>query len=93
MEDFMMEYTDDSAWPELYPRASTALTNKQVEELGQLRNFSGRPYDKLIFSLNPRKTGCYQRGALPVPLARNNTCYPGWYCECHRIKIMENDQH
>jgi hypothetical protein len=52
-----------------------------LAKLGQFQNFSSRQYDRYVFSLTWRTTGCYQRGVLPVPLARNNTCLPGFYCK------------
>ena len=60
--------------PELLPR-------QQGADLTQFNNFSTRQYDKYVFSLKSGRTGCYRRGALPVPLARNDTCLPGWYCK------------
>jgi len=51
-----------------------------LEQLGQFTNFSSRDYDAYVFTFDYKTTGCNQRGVLPVPLAKNNTCLPGWYC-------------
>ena len=33
------------------------------------------------YSLNYTQTGCYRHGSLPVALAMNDTCMPGFHCE------------
>jgi hypothetical protein len=70
---------------ELIARQNSAQDVNQgadaLAELGNFQNFSSRQYDRYVFSLTWRTTGCYQRGVLPVPLAPNNTCLPGFYCK------------
>lgn len=44
-------------------------------------NMSSRQYDAYVYSLEYQDTGCSRKGALPVPLAANDTCLPGWNCE------------
>lgn len=56
-------------------------SEQALQELAQAQNFSSREYDRAVFSLTWKTTGCYQRGVLPVPLASNNTCLPGFYCK------------
>ncbi|KAK5174480.1 uncharacterized protein LTR77_001560 [Saxophila tyrrhenica] len=51
-----------------------------LAEFGGFQNFSSRKYDAYVFTLDWKTTGCYQRGVLPVPLAKNDTCLPGWHC-------------
>lgn len=59
---------------------SELLPRQQASELATLNNFSTRQYDKYVYSLSWQRTGCYRKGGLPVPLATNDTCLPGWYC-------------
>lgn len=53
-----------------------------LAEFQQSGNMSSRQYDAYVYSLNSSDTGCHRRGALPVPLAANDTCLLGWNCEC-----------
>ena len=65
---------------EIYPR----LREGEVEDLSRLRtlnNYSGLAYDDYVSQLRYKETGCYQKGALPMPLAKGDECQPGWYCE------------
>lgn len=61
----------DTNMPELLPR----------QQFGQFPNMSSLEYDGYVYSLGYNETGCRQPGALPVPLAKNDTCLPGWHCE------------
>lgn len=54
-----------------------------LSEFARNANMSSRRYDAYVYSLGFKQTGCYRKGALPVPLAANDTCLPGWYCECN----------
>ena len=80
----MGSYEMDSAmnwprdWSGLEERQSTA---EALAQLSQFNNMSSRQYDAYVYQLTYKQTGCYQRGALPIPLAANNTCLPGWYCK------------
>lgn len=58
-----------------------AGSNADANEILQNGNMSSRQYNAYVFSLGPERTGCFRRGALPVPLAANDTCLPGWNCE------------
>ena len=68
-------------WHELESRQTSASTVAALAELSQFNNMSGRQYDQYVFSLDYKTTGCYQRGALPIPLNANGSCLPGWHCE------------
>ncbi|KAF2480385.1 hypothetical protein BDY17DRAFT_336481 [Neohortaea acidophila] len=50
------------------------------DQLTHFTNFSGRDFDEYVLDLPQNSTGCQQPGVLPVPLAMNDTCYPGWLC-------------
>ncbi|KAI9739310.1 MAG: hypothetical protein M1834_007523 [Cirrosporium novae-zelandiae] len=43
-------------------------------------NMSSLESDEILYSLNSSTTGCYRKGAIPVALARNDTCNLGFYC-------------
>ena len=49
--------------------------------LGKFNNMSSLQFDEYAYSLNYTQTGCYRKGALPVALAKNDTCLLGWYCK------------
>nr|POF26065.1 hypothetical protein CFP56_22213 [Quercus suber] len=44
-------------------------------------NLSTLDYDAVAYSLNQSQTGCLRIGALPVALAMNDTCLPGFLCK------------
>lgn len=68
-------------------------SNTDLNELSRNGNFSSREYNAYVYSLNRRRTGCDRRGALPVPLAANDTCLPGWNCECcHTFQVGERQE-
>lgn len=52
-----------------------------LAQLQQNGNMSSRQYGAYVYSLNSSDTGCLRSGALPVPLATNDTCLSGWNCE------------
>lgn len=43
------------------------------------------------YSLNYTQTGCYRPGSLPVALAMNDTCMPGFHCELNMTALFEYD--
>ena len=70
----------------LHARSFSTMADEDMakllpRQLGQFNNMSGLEYDKYVMSLPTSETGCLQQGALPVPLAENDTCHAGWYCE------------
>lgn len=79
---------------ELFARQNGQTQNggAALEELGQFTNFSSRDYDAYVFTLDFKTTGCYQRGVLPVPLAKNNTCLPGWHCTQHGFRVIAGQE-
>lgn len=66
--------------------AASGSTN--LAQLSQNGNMSSREYGAYVYSLNKSDTGCNRQGALPVPLAANDTCLPGWYCEYTHSYVM-----
>ncbi|KAK4545666.1 hypothetical protein LTR36_002619 [Oleoguttula mirabilis] len=51
-----------------------------MAQLAQFNNMSTKQFDEAAYSLNYTQTGCYRQGSLPVALASNDTCLPGWHC-------------
>lgn len=49
--------------------------------LAGFQNFSSVEWDATAYSLNYNQTYCYRPGSLPVALAMNDTCLPGFYCQ------------
>lgn len=60
--------------------ASATASNYEIAQLAQFNNMSSKQFDAAAYSLNYTQTGCYRQGSLPVALASNDTCMPGWYC-------------
>lgn len=58
-----------------------ASSGSSLTQILRKGNMSSREYDASVYSLGYKDTGCYRKGALPVPLAANDTCLPGWFCE------------
>ena len=44
-------------------------------------NMQGATFNAYAYSLNWTQTGCYRPGSLPVALAMNDTCLPGFHCK------------
>ncbi|KAK6439286.1 hypothetical protein LTR95_004504 [Oleoguttula sp. CCFEE 5521] len=68
----------------LTPSQSVALDELHRDNEGLLDSFGGNmqslDFDLYSYYLNYTVTGCYRQGALPVALALNDTCLPGFYC-------------
>lgn len=60
--------------------ASATAIDPQIAQLAQFNNMSTKQFDAAAYSLNYTQTGCYRQGSLPVALASNDTCLPGWHC-------------
>ena len=87
--DEMAGMTGDVSWAELETRQqNSGSTAAALAELSTFNNMSSRQYDKYVFSLDYKTTGCYQRGALPIPLNANGTCLPGWHCKLHEFGLL-----
>lgn len=43
-------------------------------------NMQSAKFDAYAYSLDYTRTGCYRPGSLPVALAMNDTCLPGFHC-------------
>lgn len=75
----------------LAPSHTTALTTffasvnasahpVQVADLARYDNMNTKDFSHFAYSLNYTQTGCFSQGALPVALASEDICLPGWYC-------------
>jgi len=53
-------------------------------------NMQSMTFNAYAYSLNDTQTGCYRRGALPVALAMNDTCLPGFHCKFIEVKKISN---
>lgn len=82
MDTFATDYTMG------VPRELFSELDERQAQLSQFNNMSSRQYDAYVFQLTYKQTGCYQRGALPIPLAANNTCLPGWYCKAESSNLV-----
>jgi hypothetical protein len=70
----------------LTPQQSAAVQdagrlNKDVLEDFEDGNMQGATFNAYAYSLNWTQTGCYRPGSLPVALAMNDTCLPGFHCK------------
>lgn len=52
----------------------------QVVDLARYDNMNTKDFNRFAYSLNYTQTGCFSQGALPVALASEDICLPGWYC-------------
>lgn len=68
----------------LTPQESAAVEVAGQRNRAFLDSFGGNMqslrFDAYAYSLNYTETGCYRKGALPVALAMNDTCSPGFHC-------------
>lgn len=69
----------DESYTALYEDATTALL-----ELGLEDNMASTNFSLIAYNLTNRQTGCFRRGALPVALAWDDVCLPGFYCTLKR---------
>jgi len=70
----------------LTPQQSAAVQNAGQANRDLLRGFENGDMQSVTFnayaySLNWTTTGCYRPGSLPVALAMNDTCLPGFHCK------------
>ncbi|KAK5694215.1 hypothetical protein LTR97_009837 [Elasticomyces elasticus] len=68
---------------------SSATASGEMENITQFANMSTLDFDLASYALNDTQTGCYRKGALPVALAQNDTCLPGWHS---LTKLMISDR-
>ncbi|KAK5681328.1 hypothetical protein LTR17_027504 [Elasticomyces elasticus] len=68
---------------------SSATANGEMQNLMGLANMSTLAFDAAAYNLSNTQTGCYRQGALPVALAQNDTCLPGWHS---LTKLMISDR-
>jgi hypothetical protein len=89
-EQMNADYTDfatATAAISLTPQQSLAVQDAGRLNANLLDSFEGQDMQSMTFnayaySLNYTQTGCYRPGALPVALAMNDTCLPGFHCTC-----------
>lgn len=70
----------------LTPQQSQAIEDASRTNPNLLNSFEGQnmqsmPFNAWAYSLNYTQTGCYRPGSLPVALAMNDTCLPGFHCK------------
>jgi len=70
----------------LTPQQSAAVQNAGQLNKNLLNGFENGDMQSVTFnayaySLNWTTTGCYRPGSLPVALAMNDTCLPGFHCK------------
>lgn len=53
-----------------------------LADIRHFHNMSTKEFDAYAYSLNQSQTGCYRQGALPLALAKNDTCLDGFFCTC-----------
>jgi len=83
------DYTDFATATQaitLTPQQSLAVQDAARVNADLLDRFENEDMQSMQFnawsySLNYTQTGCYRPGALPVALAMNNTCMPGFHCK------------
>lgn len=69
-----------SALASIYATASARANPVQVADLAQYDSMNTKGFNHFAYSLNYTQTGCFSQGALPVALASEDICLPGWYC-------------
>lgn len=70
----------------LTPQQSLAVQdagrlNADLLNTFEKQNMQSRTFNAYAYSLNYTQTGCYRPGSLPVALAMNDTCLPGFHCK------------
>ena len=70
----------------LTPQQSAAVEDAGRLNANLLDRFENQDMQSIQFnayaySLNYTQTGCYRPGSLPVALAMNDTCLPGFHCK------------
>lgn len=93
------EYTDFATATQaitLTPQQSLAVQDAARVNADLLDRFENEDMQSMEFNawsygLNYTQTGCYRPGALPVALAMNNTCMPGFHCKFEETTLIEYD--
>ncbi|RMZ19812.1 hypothetical protein D0859_16193 [Hortaea werneckii] len=63
-----------------FASANASAHSVQMADLAQYDNMNTKNFNHFAYSLNYTQTGCFSQGALPVALASEDICLPGWYC-------------
>lgn len=80
--DFAMATSAISLTPQQSLEVQSAgQANRNLLEGFEDLNMQSREFDAYAYSLNYTQTGCYRSGSLPVALALNDTCLPGFHCK------------
>ena len=69
-----------AALASVYANANTSAHPVQIADLARYDNMNTKDFNRFAYSLNYTQTGCFSQGALPVALASEDICLPGWYC-------------
>ncbi|RMZ21655.1 hypothetical protein D0859_14333 [Hortaea werneckii] len=64
----------------LFTTANASAHPVQIADLARYDNMNTKDFSHFAYSLNYTQTGCFSQGALPVALASEDICLPGWYC-------------
>lgn len=94
------DYTDFATATQaitLTPQQSLAVQDAARLNADLLDRFENADMQSMEFnawsySLNYTQTGCYRPGSLPVALAMNDTCMPGFHCEFKMPILLEYDR-
>lgn len=81
----------------LTPQQSLAVQDASRANADLLDRFKNADMQSMEFnawsySLNYTQTGCYRPGALPVALAMNDTCMPGFHCKSETTILFKFSQ-
>lgn len=80
----------------LTPQQSLAVqdatqANADLLERFENADMQSNDFNAWSYSLNYTQTGCYRQGSLPVALAMNDTCMPGFHCKSEKTTLFEYD--
>lgn len=66
-----------------------ARANADLLDRFENADMQSMEFNSWAYSLNYTQTGCYRPGALPVALAANDTCMPGFHCKLKTSILFE----
>jgi len=86
MTDVYTDFATATQAITLTPQQSLAVQdagrlNANLLDSFENEDMQSMQFNAYAYSLNHTQTGCYRPGALPVALAMNDTCLPGFHCK------------
>ena len=86
MTDVYTDFATATQAITLTPQQSLAVqdaarVNADVLDRFENADMQSNDFNAWSYSLNYTQTGCYRQGSLPVALAMNDTCMPGFHCK------------